>query len=182
MDYKLLNGPLCPAGRHHNFCTDFKVYYASRGNNRDERAAGKRAATLRSKKEGDRPAKRHAAVQTSATTRPTQDASAHFVMMLHYKNEAELWEKTARLNEIDNTKKDLELEVLERVNATHLRDLEDARATLHHLWDRNDHLFGILTEIARNNHAIMERYMPWMTAETPPASPFEQVDLTSDEE
>lgn len=110
---------------------------------------------------------------------PQADPVVLYVMMKHYRDEAQEWERIARRNEIDNAKKDMELQVLEAVNATHLAGLQDANATIHHLWRRNDILYATLTEIARNNPELQQQYMPWMTAVTPPMSP---IDLTTDEE
>lgn len=145
----------------------------------------KRAGDLHRKEEEGSPAKRHTTLQTDKTTRPAQqpqfDPTVLMHMMEFYKGQSEAWEKVARDNEKDNVKKDIEIQVLEAVNTTHLQNLQDAQETLHHLWRRNDILYATLAEIARANPELQERYMPWMTAETPPASP-DEIDLTTDEE
>nr|UOF76834.1 hypothetical protein [Cressdnaviricota sp.] len=95
--------------------------------------------------------------------------------------ERDAWETIAKANERDLIKKELQNEVLERVNRTHIRNLQDATETITHLWRRHDILFATLSEIGHANPDIADRYMPWLNAPTPPGSP-DEIDLTADEE
>lgn len=153
------------------------------GNNDRQRNTGKRSADLHRTETAGRPTKQHRSVQTSSAVgkNPRADPTVLFHMMEFWEGEAEAWKKIARKNEIDNVKKDMQLEVLEAVNERHLRDLRNTMEVNEALWERNSHQYALLEAIGRQFPEVAAIYMPWVNANTQPNSP-DVVDLTSEEE
>lgn len=170
-----------------NNCNICKAYGwdndACAGSDSNIRATGKRTHAIHRTQEEERPSKRHTRVQTcsDAGCDPKANPTILFILMKKFKEERDHWERIARVNERDNVKKDIEIQVLERVNATHLRDLQRTMETNTALWNRTETQYATLVSIGRAFPEVANIYMPWMNAETPPASP-ETVDLTTDEE
>lgn len=143
----------------------------------------KRAATLRRKEEEGSPAKRHKGVQAGAATSKNAraDPTVLFHMMDFWMKEAEAWKTIARKNEVDNVKKDMEIQVLEAVNERHLQDIQSTMEVNAALWQRVDQQYATLVAIGRQFPEVAEVYMPYMAANTQPNSPG-FVDLTADED
>lgn len=110
------------------------------------------------------------------------DPTILFVMMKHYKEEA-----TAAIEEaeIANTAAAFQRHRAERLNAqanTLTAELEDARTVIDALWRRLDVSYAHLRMICIQHPDIAADHMPWLNMPTPPNTPENIIDLTTDEE
>lgn len=155
---------------------------AGTNNNTAHTGAKRGAADIHQSEEGPRQPKQQRPLPTGQAH---ADPTVLYVMMKHYRTEAEKWEILSNANAIDNVKKDMEIDVLEAVNARHQDNIHHLMQALNEVWTRNDILAATLRTIRRHypeTHGIITRRINDFLPDEADEAANALIDLTTEED